>query len=356
MMHPRYTPRHAQRGAATLLVALVLMMALTIVTLSVSRTQLVEQRIANNHHFHTRLFLLADSGLARGSQLLEQSVDRLDWRSDSGHNGEVSRMMLAEGMSDINTQLLFERKAPSAAYIWVHARSGHADGSGLQARASQFVRPLSVLSPLGESAPPLVINGCLEPLTATLDVRPLNADLDQAGDALWLNSELQCPPMAGIDPHRGTVTEWAFGEDLWSIMFSVDRDTFTAMAEAQATLPAQERTYRIVENGDLIAGRWAQSVGTPAHPVALYFPAEAGCPGFAPGVQIYGVVFIDADCNQPIASQTFELHGSLMINGTLNTSGALLRLNHIQVADARQTRLRFPVLRSITVPGSWSDF
>ena len=356
MMHPGYTPRHAQRGAATLLVALILMMALTIATLSVARTQLVEQRIANNHQTYTRLFLMADSGLAKGSQLLERSPDRLDWRYAAGDNGEISRTTLAEGMSDINTQLLFERKTPSAAYVSVRATSGRTDGSGLQARASQLVRPLSVLSPLGESAPPLVINGCLGPITATLDVRPLNADLDQAGDALWLNSGLQCPPVAGIDPHRGTVTERAFGVDLWSIMFSVDRNTFTAMAEAQATLPAQERTYRIVQNGDLIAGRWAHSTGTAKHPVALYFPAEAGCPGFAPGVQIYGVVFIDADCNQPIASQTFELHGSLMINGNLNAAGALLRLNHIQLADARQTRLRFPVLRSVTVPGSWSDF
>lgn len=64
-MYSRFSPRHSQRGAATLLVALVLMMALTIVTLSVARTQLVEQRIANNHHWHTRLFLLADSGLAK---------------------------------------------------------------------------------------------------------------------------------------------------------------------------------------------------------------------------------------------------------------------------------------------------
>ena len=47
MMHPGYTPRHAQRGAATLLVALILMMALTIATLSVARTQLVEAEDGN---------------------------------------------------------------------------------------------------------------------------------------------------------------------------------------------------------------------------------------------------------------------------------------------------------------------
>jgi hypothetical protein len=354
-MGPRYSPRHTQRGAANLLVALVLTMALTIVTLSVARTQLVEQRIANNHHWHTRLFLLADSGLAKGSQLLEQ-LYTLDWRSDSDRNAEVSRMMLADGMSDIGTQLVFERSDLSAAFVLVQATSGRNDGSGLQARASQLVRPLSVLSPLGEFAPPLVINGCLDPITATLDVRPLNADLDQAGAAVWLNSDLHCPPMAGIDPHQGSITERALGEDLWPVVFSVDRDTFIAMAAEQTDLPADARTYRVAEDGDLTAGLWTQSAGTPEHPVALYFTAEAGCPAFAPGVQIYGVVFIDTDCSEPVASQTLELYGSLMINGNLNATDALLRLNHIQVADARRTRLHFPILRSIAVPGSWRDF
>ena len=63
-MRSRRTLRHSQRGAATLLVALVLMMALTIVTLSVARTQLVEQRIAGR------------------TQL--QAVDQLDDVADHG--------------------------------------------------------------------------------------------------------------------------------------------------------------------------------------------------------------------------------------------------------------------------------
>jgi len=354
-MHPRCTPEQRQRGASTLLVALVLMTALTIVTLSVARTQLAEQRMANNHHWHTRLFLLADSGLAKGSQLLEESFHDLNWHSDPERDNGVARMMLAEDMSDINTELVFKRKDPSATFVLVQTASGHKDGSGLSARVSQLVRPLSVLSPLGESAPPLVVN-CLEPTTAPLDVRPINADLDQAGDAVWLNRDQQCPPMPGVDTHRGSITKRALSADLWSTMFSITRGAFAAMAQEQIDLPVHERTYRVAQGDDLTAGRWGQSIGTPRHPVVLYFPAEAGCPGFGPGVQICGVVFIDADCNNPIASQTFELHGSLMINGNLNAADTPLRLNHIQVVDDRQTRLRFPILRNIAVPGSWSDF
>ncbi len=350
------SPRGIQQGAATLLVALVLMMALTVVTLSVARTQLVEQRIANNHHWHTRLFLLADSGLARGSQLLGHAQESLNWRFNPGRNTEVSQMTLTHAAPDVDTQLVLERRDRSAAFVTLQATSGRNDGSGLQARVSQNVRPLSVLSPLGESAPPLVINGCLTPATATLDVRPLNADLDHAGDAVWLNSDLHCPPMSGLDPHRGSMTELRLGDDLWPTMFSVDRDAFTTMAAQQTNLLARERSYRIVANQDLVAGRWAQSAGTSERPVVIYFPAETGCPGFAPGVEIYGVVFIDGSCTESVSSQSFAIYGSLMINGNLNATGALLRLNHIQVADPIQTRLQFPFLRILAVPGSWRDF
>jgi hypothetical protein len=33
-----------------------------------------------------------------------------------------------------------------------------------------------------------------------------------------------------------------------------------------------------------------------------------------------------------------------------------MQLNNIQVADNRQTRLDFPILRSVQVPGTWKDF
>jgi hypothetical protein len=305
---------------------------------------------------HTRLFLRAESALARGSQFLEDAAHVLNWSSDPDHRSEISRIVLDDVTHDVNTRLVFEKQDRSSAFVRIQAISGRNDDSDLQVRVTQFVRPLSVLSPLGEAAPPLVINGCLNPPTASLEVRPLNADQVQASDAVWLNSDVQCQPMSGIDTHQGTITARRLGEDLWSVMFSVDRDRFAAMAAEQTAVPEHERNYRVAEHQDLIAGRWAQSVGSVERPVALYFPAALGCPGFAAGVQIHGVVFVDADCGDPVATQAFEVHGSLMINGNLNAADAQLRLNHIQRADDHQTRLQFPVLRSVAVPGTWSDF
>ena len=51
--------RDAQAGTATLLIALVLMMSITIGTLSVARTLVVEQRMARNANGNTRLLLQA---------------------------------------------------------------------------------------------------------------------------------------------------------------------------------------------------------------------------------------------------------------------------------------------------------
>ncbi len=106
----------------------------------------------------------------------------------------------------------------------------------------------------------------------------------------------------------------------------------------------------------IVSGRWTQSMGSPTRPVVVYFPPEIECPEFSPGVRIYGIVFIDKSCKDPIANVRFEIFGSLVVNGNFNASGADLHFNHIQVADDRLTLLNFPVLRSVKVPGSWRDF
>jgi hypothetical protein len=350
------TGSRSQAGTANLLVVMVLMMSLTVVTLSVAHTQLLEQRVAGNQQWHTRLALRADAALARGHQVLLDAPHGLSWRRDPGVAGQVSRMSLDSGRPDIDTQVVFERREASPAFVFIRALAVRADGSGLQARSSRFVRPLSVLSPEGEVAPPLVLNGCPGPAGARLEIHPLNADLAEAGDAVWLNADRPCPPPPAIDAHGGGMRARPLGSDLWPLLFSIDRETFAAMASDQAELPDHERTYWQAQAANLIAGRWLQSAGTPEQPAVVYFPAETGCPEFAPGVRIYGVVFIDADCPHPVSTHSFELYGSLMINGDLNTGGTRLRLYHIQVSGAGESRLQFPALRSVEVPGSWSDF
>ena len=356
MMIPHLARRRGQQGSATLLVALALVMALTVVTLSVARSQLVEQRIANNHHWQTRLFLLSEAGLAKGAQLLSGNAPQLHWQPLRGAAGEISRVQLSGSAPATTTQLSLGRADTDAAFVLLEASSTHADVAGMRVTTRQLLRPLSLLTPLGESAPPLVVNGCLAAGPDSLEVRPLHGDTDTAADAVWLDSSRPCDSAAILDSHRGNIAHRPLGEDLWPTMLSVDRQRFADLAEQQADLPTQQRSYRLATPEDLATGRWLQSSGTPENPVALYFPAEVGCPEFGPGVRIHGLVFIDSDCAGPIPNHALELYGSLMINGNLDTGAGKLRLNHIQAAGKGHSRLRFPVLRSIPVPGTWKDF
>jgi len=348
--------RRAQKGAATLLIALLLMMSTTIVTLEVAHTLVVEQRMANNDNWNTRLNLQAEAGLAKGLAYLTRSLQSMSWQQATDNNTLVDTMTVSSPPPDIQTDVVFSRPADSDQYIFIQARSRRDDASTLQAGISRYVRPLSVLTPLAESAPPLILNGCLTSLPISFDIRPMNADSDQARDSVWLNRDSACSTLHLIDTHNGLTQATITGDDLWPLIFSVSREAFNSLATEQNTLADSDRNYWLAQDSDLNTGRWNQSLGSADRPVALYFPAAIGCPEFSDGVRLYGVVFIDTDCPEPIADYSFEVFGTLIINGNLNTANTKLRLNHIQLADRQQTRLQFPVLRSAPVPGTWKDF
>ncbi len=347
--------REHQQGAATLLVTLMLTMSITIVTLAVARTQLVEQRISSNENWNTRLSLQAESGLARGIVYLNSAFGDLSW-SAGDDNTETSRITMATDQLDIGIELVFSRAGNFNRMISVQATARRTDGSNILVRAIQYVRLLSVLTPLAESAPPLVINGCPTGLPQALDIRPQDADTDQAGDSLWSDTSTACSLPGSVDIHDGSLETINMARGLWPLVFSVSMGEFVLLAEQDQSLPEQNRRYWVAQASGPGANIWNRNLGSADNPVVLYFPAATGCPVFSPGTTIYGIVYIDNNCPDPVAGYSVSIIGSLMVNGNLNITDSSIQLNNIQVADKQQTRLDFPVLRSVQVPGSWRDF
>jgi hypothetical protein len=344
-----------QQGAATLLITLVLTMSITIVTLAVARTQLVEQRISNNENWNTRLSLQAESGLARGIIYLNSSVANLPW-STGNDNTETSRTTLEAARPDIGIDLMFSRAIEFNRMISVQAVARRNDGSNILARISQYVRLLSVLTPLAESLPPLVVNGCPTGFPQAIDIRPRDADTEQAGISMWSDAEIACTLPGAVDIHNGSLDTLNMDNGLWPLVFSVSREEFILLAEQDKFLPEQDQRYRVAQASGPGSHTWNSDLGSATSPVVLYFPAETGCPVFAPGTTIYGIVCIDSNCPDPIASYNISIIGSLVVNGGLNIANSNIQLNNIQVADNRQSRLDFPILRSVQVPGTWKDF
>lgn len=341
-----------ERGMATLLIALVLMIVTTVLTLSVARTGINQATIDNNQQWHDRLLIAAESAMER---LLPDitNLPETAWRSVP--DSELEIWQQDESNERVSSTLQILRSPLPQRLLTIQAGTRRADGSGPGVQITRQFRELSILSPLAELAPPLVIQGCPLDTAPNQEVYPLNADSDDAGTAIWLTTG-GCPDVA-MDTHQGTIQSIALPGELWDALFILDREAYMELVAQQQNLPEEERRYWIATPADLDSqGRWSRSLGNTDQHRLLYFPQETGCPGFAAGVRIYGVVFIDSPCLDPLTLASLDITGTLVVNGDINPGPGQLRLANIQLEDPEQTALQFPALRLVRVPGSWRDF
>lgn len=343
----------AQRGMATLLMALILMMALTIVTLSTAKSRINEAQANVNQQWQTRLFSAAESAL---EETLADLATLTDWVPDTASGGEFYGEPISRRDAGIATRLTLWRSPKPRPYVDIDATARREDGSALTARVHQRVRQFSILSPLAETAPPLVLGGCPMPASVDAQIYPERADTDGAGNAVWISEAISCPGLAVTDLHRGDIASRKFSTALHEDLFTLDRAAYGALAEAERDLPASARRYWLVQASDLDGGRWSRSIGALDRHVVLYFPEEAGCPSFADGVQIFGFVYIESPCDSPLATRHLEINGTLAINGSTQLAGGDIRLSSLQTLDPARPWFNFPVLHNIRVPGSWRDF
>jgi hypothetical protein len=338
------------------LIALVLMMATTLITLSVTRTHVTETRIAANESWYARLQLSAQSAWEKATAELAGHPPALAWVASNDSDTLVAHVAPVTDHQGIQTAVTFEKGDKGSRLVKILAVSGGKQGIGLSGRVSQTVRLLTVLTPRAETAPPLIINGCPSAGPGSIDIRPVNSDHDNVGDAIWHVNSARCPSLDSIDIHGGQRLNTALNNTLWSTLFSLSPDEFERLATSELTLPAARRRYWLARPADLTAGRWSLSLGTPDAPVVLVFPGEFGCPHFAGGVHIVGFVFIDAACPDPLTDAKLEITGTLAINGDVYSGSGTIRLNHIQTADKAQVQLSLPVIKIVKVPGTWKDF
>ena len=352
---------HGQRGAATLLVCLGLIVACTALAISLAHTTALEQRMARNTLLANQAQEAAIAGLNFGSTWL--TTQRPDWLlTESGReiatpNGSPPALESRVG-DRFALNLTFERDAIWQGYILVRAQASPSSAVEIEARASQYVRPTSVLSVTGETAPPLIVDGCAD-LSAASDLYPADADTADARAALLSSGESSCNQTGGASLHGGAVQGAAFvSGGLWEYVFSVSRDELEALAAEQAALelPPGMRDYRWASADDLSSGEWRQSVGSPERPVLLFIPAELGCPRFSGGAEIVGLVFIEADCTGAPAWGEARIYGSLVVNGQFSSLGAGSRLFHIGQPPGAPAQIELPPLGVTLLAGSWKDF
>lgn len=353
-----------QRGAATLLTAMALMMATASLVLTVVHAQLLNSRINGNTHDSIRDYLLGEAGLDFAIENLRTDFYKIRWTATGG-NTEIAQLAIANPwLAKLDTatrrsSLSLSRSRHQPGFITVSSRVLDAADNRTRLEISQLTRPLSILSPAGEEAPPLVLDGCILAVTGFPDLYPALQHGNQPVTGIWSSRKTPCPRPAGLDLHLGTVTQQRFkAGELWNFLFSVDRAEYAQLVHDEImTNPATaRRRYWLVSAADLQGGQWSRSLGSPAHPVVLVFPASLGCPGMSRGTTVHGVVFYHADCTASQLPIAGNITGTLAISGSLGNYPQQLDLAHISRTSPQRRRLEFPILKIPRLPGTWRDF
>ena len=349
----------AQRGAATLLTCLALIIASIALAISVAHTATLEQRMARNSLLANQAQQAANAGLNFGSAWLK--TQRPDWLTLPGGLDIATPTTNPPPMSSSSgdsfaINLTFERAPNWLGYILVRATASPSNAPEIESRVSQYLRPTGVLTAAGEAAPPLIVDGCADLSTAN-DLYPDAADLSDAGPVLSASGDAGCLYSGGTNLHGGTLQGEVFPVDgLWDYVFSVSHDELQALATEQvAALPTQ-RDYWWATADDLSAGEWRQSIGSPQRPIILVIPAELGCPRFSGGAEIVGLIYIEADCTGAPAWGDVYLYGSLAVIGQFNSLGPTSHLAQIGQHPSGPARIVPPLLEVIQLAGSWKDF
>lgn len=223
-------------------------------------------------------------------------------------------------------------------------------------------------------APPLVVEDCItgevqgEP-AISLGEGPALATTQGAGVAL-----ADCLPTAGFDECVMGPTDPGMAcapldvgrlglaqpaGTLWSTVFGeIGRDELKAVAERYP-----DRLLWIDGDASYAGwseGEWQQNVGTPQHPVILFFDKSVGCPSITGHVQVHGVVYFEDDGCEAHHWENGVLHGTLALSGGLQALGGSVQLMATELdfsAELDDPRFGWThALHYFPVPGSWRDF
>lgn len=375
-----------QRGAATLLLVMGLVVLATLASAWSSRAVLMDLlgTQARGQALQARYAAQAALATAQADLLQMQGASlahhpfadpALRRPCPDGWPGprwQCARLPLGAGptLPGWDLQALAMRELISAPHVWqLQAWARAASGAGhAQARASLFV-PVLAPAPAQVPAPALLVNGCwpagassrwqlcpaqdAAPACTGSSTSPVVQSLfvpDTDGNGQITPAEvatcLALPPQSL--PGGGTVSApaWPVGRSpcnraAWRHVFGdIQPWQLQAWSQAQADngLHPNSQPARTIYWVDSPSD-WTLSVGSPQSPVLLVFSSQAcavRCPRIAAGVQVYGTVFLDAGCEDEKLRgwQAGTIDGLLAVEGGLPEAGGegLIRARR----DARQ--------------------
>jgi hypothetical protein len=353
-----------QTGVATLAIALVLLVATTIMSFALARTSLLEQRILQNELRATEAFHRAEGALERGMITLQhRRMDELGWQAaEPGHEHAtlaLGGLAFPDAVSGEVYHYRLGLRRASAAPDYLELIAEAQGSGGIGSRVRQYAL---VMRPLSRELPPMVLDGCLGASGGGLQFYPAQEDPVSLATT-HANPGGSCIDGDALDLQGGHIEEGHAGAGaLWDTLFDLDKEEHRQRSAQEraavgaGALDVNERGYYWVDDS---SSQWPSHFGSPDDPVWIVFSAAADCPPLPDGLVIHGIVYYETGVSGQCDAATWgmvDVHGSVLVEGSLVNLGAGSRFHHYEHARPEGLAIRLKPLHVARIPGTWRDF
>ena len=404
-----------QKGIATLLTAVVLGLIAVLVALSITQTSVVEIQITANDVRAQEAIQGAEGILDYGMAWAKDTelpaaasvtdfseaglvCDKTKGSADGCPNA-VSVAQASNSSGETYDYELTFKWLEDDEVVKVESRVW-ADGSNIEARTESFlVQSLFGLFNSGvKSPPPFVLDGCygVGP-SNTGDLYMLNVasaavinsegsncedtQIEEVDNNTWIDANNNKTFDAGDSQSDESDTDFIFDTFtcgnptcVWNHYFdkSIGDAKLEALESSSPTgLPCGERTSTFyymsgtgnINNCDEPTGYTgpAKTIGSPNTPVILIVNSNDGtCPKFNGGIVVYGIVYVDGECDDNNGWGNATIYGSIMIEGPSGPpSSNQTDYFHVDYGDDEGLNEWFGgsgVDDAARIPGTWKDF
>ena len=340
------TFRCQQRGVATLLVSVMLVLLISVGVFSTGRSVLSEVKATQNTYWSKRALQAADGGVDYAMAWLAQATSDPHWVADATNTPNDYRgteISYVEGGYTL-TAIPYRRSANDIIEL-VSTASG-TDRSRATVRQQIALRRLLVP---GYTNVPLIINGCLSGVTGNPAVG------QNAGGVSISTSKSAACITPGHLSTTGTTQQNAFTGSAWDAVFGMTQAEIKVLAASapNTALQAAGGGVYFYDADHPAPNNFHDSVGTSEHPAVVIFAAGSGCPKINGSPEIYGIVYFDASCaGQDPGWGGATIHGSVVVDGDITKFTANAQLNGAGYDIANFNVPATPV----RILGSWRDF
>jgi hypothetical protein len=326
------TPK-SQQGTATLIVAVLLMLLISVTTMSATRLGIMDEKAVAAEVRTGEARQAAQAGLVHAMAWLKSNA------CGAGCGPLTAPTLTTASGYTYDPVITFVNHS---GYILVSSTATANEEPNIQATARQFAIQLDFVSRRGKLAPPILIDGCLTDVTGGPVIYPrpdgeavLSLATNDPGDGSgcidlvnasgkWhagielcsdQGDEVACAPddlMTAEPVEGGSEADYLGGSDLsalpepraWNYMFDISRDEAVAMATSAGQVYASDNDvptgaassvpFLIYSGSTPFNGSGTKTYGSPSSPVVLMI-TDPGCPNLNGSITVYGYVYYQGD-------------------------------------------------------------